>query len=111
VARLAPKVLSLNESDRSELQQLINRHNTAQQIVLRAKIILLASEGKNHGEIARILNISLDMARLWRNRWFETSDKELPIFQRLQDSERVGAPIKFTMEQVIELFAESLFLT
>jgi hypothetical protein len=33
VARLAPKVLNLNESDRSELQQLINRHNTAQQLV------------------------------------------------------------------------------
>ncbi|MGJ5676064.1 MAG: hypothetical protein ACR9NN_21050 [Nostochopsis sp.] len=37
MARLAPKVLNLNESDRSELQQLINRHNTAQQMVLRAK--------------------------------------------------------------------------
>jgi hypothetical protein len=61
-------------SERSDLQQLINRHKTAQQLVVRAKIILLASEGKNHGGIVRILDISLDMARLWRNRWFETSD-------------------------------------
>jgi len=45
------------------------------------------------------------MAHLWRNRWFETSDKELSILQRLQDSERIGAPVKFSMEQVIELFA------
>ncbi|MEA5506902.1 helix-turn-helix domain-containing protein [Halotia wernerae UHCC 0503] len=105
MARLAPKILTLKESVRSELQQLINRHNAGQQLVLRAKIILLASEGKNHGEIARILDISLDMARLWRNRWFETSDKELSILQRLQDSERIGAPVKFSMEQVIELFA------
>lgn len=105
MARLAPKVLNLNDGDRSELQQLINRHNTAQQIVLRAKIILLASEGKNHGEIARILDISLDMARLWRNRWLETSGRELSIIQRLQDMERIGAPVKFSMEQVIELFA------
>jgi superfamily II DNA helicase RecQ len=105
VARLAPKVLNLNESDRSQLQQLINRHNTPQQLVVRAKIILLASEGRNHGEIARILDISLDMARLWRNRWFETSDKELSIFHRLQDLERIGAPVKFSMEQVIEVFA------
>ena len=45
------------------------------------------------------------MARLWRNRWFETSDKKLHIFQRLQDSERIGAPVKFSMDQVIELFA------
>ncbi|MBG1261737.1 helix-turn-helix domain-containing protein, partial [Nostoc sp. BAE] len=28
MARLAPKVLNLNDGDRSELQQLINRHNT-----------------------------------------------------------------------------------
>lgn len=105
MARLAPKVLNLNDGDRSELQQLINRHNTAQQIVLRAKIILLASEGKNHGEIARTLDISLDMARLWRNRWLETSGSELSIIQRLQDMERIGAPVKFSMEQIIELFA------
>jgi putative transposase len=45
------------------------------------------------------------MARLWRNRWCETSDKELSILQRLQDLERIGAQVKFSMEQVIELFA------
>ena len=105
MARLAPKELKLSDCDRLELQQLVNRHNTPQQIVVRAKIILLGSKGKNHGEIARTLDISLDMARLWRNRWLETSDRELSIFQRLQDSERTGAPVKFSMEQVIELFA------
>ncbi len=105
MARLAPKQLNLSESERSALEQLVNRHNTAQQVVLRAKIILLASEGKNHGEIARKLDISLDMARLWRNRWLETSERQLSVFQRLQDSERIGAPVKFSMEQVVELFA------
>ena len=104
MARLAPKELNLSDDERLGLQQLINRHNTAQQIVLRAKIILLASEGKNHGEISRTLEISLDMARLWR-RWLSTNNQELSIFQRLQDSERIGAPVKFSMEQVIELFA------
>ncbi len=105
MARLAPKQLNLSDGDRLELQELVNGHKTGQQIVLRAKIILLASSGKNNGEIARTLNISLDMARLWRNRWLKTSDKKLPTFQRLQDSERIGAPVKFSMEQVIELFA------
>ncbi|MHC5676646.1 helix-turn-helix domain-containing protein [Nostoc sp.] len=105
MARLAPKELSLSDREQNELQELINGHKTAQQIVIRAKIILLASSGKNNGEIARILDISLDMARLWRNRWFETSDKELSIFERLQDYGRIGAPSKFSMEQVIELFA------
>ncbi|WP_208766665.1 helix-turn-helix domain-containing protein [Nostoc flagelliforme] len=105
MARLAPKVLNLNDCERDELQQLINRHNTPQQIALRAKIVLLASCGKNHREIARTLGVGVDMARLWRNRWLETSSQELSVTQRLQDLERVGAPVKFSMEQVIELFA------
>ena len=105
MARLAPKELKLSDCERLELQHLVNRHNTPQQIVLRAKIILLGSEGKNHGEIARTLDISLDMARLWRNRWLETSERQLSTFERLQDQERTGAPVKFSMEQVIELFA------
>ena len=105
VARLSPKILNLSDGDRHELQQLINRHNTPQQIALRAKIILMASDGQNHREIARSLDINRQMARLWRNRWLETDGKDLSIFQRLQDQERVGAPVKFSMEQVIELFA------
>lgn len=97
MARLAPKKLKLSDGDRLELQQLVNRHNTPQQIVLRAKIILLGSKSKNHREIARTLDISLDMARLWRNRWLSTSDRELSIFQRLQDSERTGSPRKLAL--------------
>jgi putative transposase len=60
---------------------------------------------KIRSEIARNLDINRQTARLWRNRWLETEGKELSIVQRLQDSERVGAPGKFSMEQVIELFA------
>jgi hypothetical protein len=46
-----------------------------------------------------------------RNRWLETDGKDLSILQRLQDQERVGAPVKFSMEQVIELFALFVFVT
>jgi len=38
------------------------RHNTPQQLVLRAKIILMASDGQNHREIARSLEINRQMA-------------------------------------------------
>lgn len=105
MARLTPKILNLSDCERNEIQQLISRHNTPQQIALRAKIILMASDGQNNREIARNLDINRQMARLWRNRWLETDGKELSIFQRLQDQERVGAPVKFRMEQIIELFA------
>jgi putative transposase len=68
VARLTPKILNLSGDEREQLQKLINKHNTPQQIAIRAKIILMASEGKNHREIARNLDINRQMARLWRNR-------------------------------------------
>lgn len=105
MARLTPKILNLSDGEREQLQQLISRHNTPQQIAIRAKIILMASEGQNHREIARNLDINRQTTRLWRNRWWETEGQELSIVQRLQDSERLGAPVKFSMEQVIELFA------
>ena len=105
MVRLNTKMLVLEEGEREELQKLVNRHNTPQQITLRAKIVLMASDGKNHREIARDLGINRHTASLWRNRWLETEGKELLILQRLQDSERAGAPVKFSMEQVIELFA------
>jgi len=51
--------LATDESE--QLQQLIEGHNTAQQLALRARIIVLADEGKNHREIARSLQISHQM--------------------------------------------------
>ncbi|MEH1969569.1 hypothetical protein [Nostoc sp.] len=42
MARLAPKILNLSDEEREQLQKLINRQNTPQQIAIRAKIILMA---------------------------------------------------------------------
>jgi putative transposase len=105
VSRLAPETLKLSNDEQAELEQLIKRHNTPQQIVLRGKIVLYANLGKNNREISRILNISRNMVILWRNRWLASSGSELLTSQRLEDLERVGTPAKFSMEQVIELFA------
>ena len=44
--RLAPPPLKLSETEREQLQQLVNRHSTPQQSALRASIILLASGGR-----------------------------------------------------------------
>lgn len=101
----APKPLKLDESEREQLQQLVNRHNTPQQVVLRASIILMADQGRNHQEIARELQISRDMARLWRERWLEMSQKDGAVVERLQDAERTGAPATFSLEQILQLFA------
>jgi putative transposase len=101
----APPALNLENKERQQLQQLVNRHNTPQQLALRASIILLADEGHNHREIARELNISRDMARLWRTRWLILSEKDIAVEERLQDAERSGAPATFSLEQIVQLFA------
>jgi len=48
LAEISPKSLHLSETERKELQQLVNRYSTSQQIATRARIILLADDGQNH---------------------------------------------------------------
>ena len=103
--RLAPKQLRLDDEEQKELEKLLARHSTGQQIAKRARIVLLAAQGKNHRQISRELGVSREMARLWRERWLELKQKEIPIRERLKDAERPGAPTKFTTEQVLNLFA------
>ena len=45
------------------------------------------------------------MARTRRERWLETSEREVVIEKRLQDAQRSGAPLTFSAEQVSQLFA------
>lgn len=104
MARLAPQPIKLDENERQELEKILARHSTSQQIAKRAKIILLASRGKNHRQISRELVISREMARLWRERWLELKQKDVPVMKRLWDAERIGSPTKFTTEQVLQLF-------
>ena len=101
----APKPLKLDEGERQQLQQLVNRYSTPQQIAIRASIILLADEGCNHQEIGQQLGISRDMARVWRNRWIALAQKPVGVAERLQDAERSGAPATFSLEQIVQLFA------
>lgn len=85
MARLAPQTLKLIDDEQAELEQLIKRHNTPQQIALRGKIILYANLGKNNREIARILDISRNMVILWRNRWIANSDPNAQKWNLIMD--------------------------
>ena len=53
--RLAPKPLSLGDEEQKEREKILARHSKSQQIAKRAKIVLLAAQGKNHRQIAREL--------------------------------------------------------
>ena len=61
--------LDLTMDERRDLTALVRRHTAPQQLVLRARIILLAADGLNNSQIARTLGLEADTVRLWRQRW------------------------------------------
>ena len=71
--RLAATPITLTPEEQTALEKIAQRPSTAQQIALRATIVLRAAQGASHGEIARELGITKDTSRLWRNRWLELS--------------------------------------
>ena len=93
-----PVRIELEQQTRERLEDLIRRYSTPQQLVVRARIILVAADGKNHTQIAQELGISVDMARLWRTRWHSVSE-------RLEDGPRPGKPTTIRPEQVCRIVA------
>jgi transposase-like protein len=53
---------------------MVRAGTTAQRLVLRARIVLLAGEGLPTEVIARKLRIDPNTARKWRRRWRATPD-------------------------------------
>ena len=67
--RVAPAVVITDQ--RAVLQRWARGRSTPARLVLRAKIVLLAAEGKQNRQIAEELGISRQMAGLWRHRFIE----------------------------------------
>src|SRR5262245_9405668 len=64
-----PKLdLILSSEQRSELKRLVSAPSTPQKIVRRARIALLAAEGKDNNQIAAQLHTSHVTVGLWRQR-------------------------------------------
>jgi putative transposase len=103
-----PRAVSLSDAEREALEKLIKRHSTAQQIALRARIVLAAAAGKGHAQIGRELQVTVDTARLWRHRWLGLQPiplSELSVEERLQDLPRPGAPPEISADQVCQIVA------
>src|ERR671926_475342 len=103
-----PVAIVLTDRERQELELIVRRHTTPQQLALRARIVLAAADRANNCEIARQLDVSLDMVRRWRERYLvlqAASLDDLPLADRLTDAPRPGAPVHFTAEQVAKIVA------
>lgn len=103
-----PLTIILTDAERQGLEKLVNRRTLGQQIALRGRIILAASEGKNNTQIADQMHVTLDTVRLWRKRWLDLrpiSLSDLSVEERLQDLPRPGAPPRITTDQVCQITA------
>jgi putative transposase len=101
-------VIDLSQAAVSGLTKLIKAHQTGQQIVLRARIILAAEQGHSNSQIARDLNVDVDTVRLWRQRWQALAPiplEAMSVTERLADLPRAGAPARITADQRCQIEA------
>ncbi|HSK29894.1 MAG TPA: IS630 family transposase [Candidatus Limnocylindria bacterium] len=68
--RVAP-VVDLSPQQREALEQRSRARSLPARVVERARIVLLAAEGKQHKQIAELLGIGMQKAARWRARFLE----------------------------------------
>lgn len=83
---------------RKQLEGLARASKPAHRDVVRARIVLLAREGRSNVEIARRVGCNVKTARKWRTRIGEWATKEA-----LLDAPRTGRPARVKMEVHQEL--------
>jgi hypothetical protein len=81
-----PDPLSLTEGERTELERVVRRHSTGQQLALRGRIILEANAGKNKSKIVRELGIVWKRYVLGANAGWPCSQSWLLISRLQTDS-------------------------
>lgn len=103
-----PPTVNLSEAEQEGLERLVKADSTAQQIALRARIILTASQGLNNEQVGRELHVGVDMVRQWRQRWLAGQAiplTELSVEERLHDLPRAGKPSAISADQLCQITA------
>jgi putative transposase len=101
-----PPAVVLSAEERRDLEALLRRHTTPQQIALRGRIVLAAADGHNNAQIARDLALSVPTVRRWRERWLVLQCipfSDLALVERLTDVPRPGRPIQISDAQVCQI--------
>ena len=110
--------IRLSEPQREILESITRRGTKPQQLVRRARIILLSDKRLTNAAISEQVGYERHQVGRWRSRWAaeaeclaEAETEEAPkafaalIEQVISDAPRPGAPVKFTAEQVTQIVA------
>ena len=69
--RQSPFIIELSLAERAVLESTGRRYSAPYREVVRARIVLLAAEGRENVEIARRLDLPVQIVSKWRKRFFE----------------------------------------
>jgi putative transposase len=111
--------IKLSERQKAIVEHILRRSTSAQRLVMRAKIILAASNGTTNQQIGNQLGIERNVAAKWRRRWAAAEDKLSALeAEGIEDKElrgeiegifvdapRPGTPAKFTAEEIVKIVA------
>ncbi len=99
--RVAPRI-ELAESERRELERLARSNTVSVRLARRVRIVLLAAEGKENGEIGRLLRIGRIQAGRWRDRYAQGGRAAIE-----RDLPRGGRPRKVDADRIVQLTTQS----
>lgn len=94
--------LVLSPEEKATLESLVRRRKTAQQMALRARIVLACAEGGSNDSVARRLRVTAATVGKWRRRFVERR------MAGLFDEPRPGAPRTITDQQVEDVLIRTL---
>src|ERR1700751_433372 len=99
-------LITIEASDRDELERLGRDRNTAQKVVWRARIVLLAADGLQAGAIAAATGKSQLTVRRWRRRFLARG-----VAGVLKGGSRPPRPKPLTAEKIAEVVHLTLHTT
>lgn len=97
-----PTSITLSNKQRTELTRLARSRLVPVRLAERARIILLAADGRNNQEIAKKLNISRHTAARWRDRFAENGLTGIE-----KDATRPGGKPRIDAETVREILRKT----
>ena len=88
--RTSPYSIVLSKEERTVLQAMANKYTSPYCVVVRAKLVLMASEGLDNRTIGERLSLPRQIVSKWRKRFF---DERL---EGLDDRARIGRSPDFS---------------
>lgn len=97
--------LVVNQVERAELVRLTNRGRVNRNLAFRAKLVLACADGQTNSTVARTHRTTDQTVGKWRRRFVEHR------LEGLYDEPRVGAPRKFSDDDVEAVIVKTLETT